>query len=263
MPPPNEFKMKISTVTVCRNSQATIAQTIESFLHQSHSDKEMLVIDGGSTDKTLDIVRGFNDGSIRIISEEDRGIYDAMNKGLAHFSGDAVGFLNSDDVYHDRYALKRIAEALDVADAAYGDLLMVSDHVVRTVVREWRAGAFEPDAFQSGWMPPHPTFYLKRKLAERTGEFDLSYRISADYDFMLRALELHYPRVSYIPHVLVDFMVGGMSTTGLAAVVRGNLECLRARRRHLGTPLLDMALFLKPLRKLQQLTKYPPYGRTR
>lgn len=246
--------MKISTVTICYNSEATIENAISSFMRQDYPNKELLLVDGGSTDSTVAIARRFDSDSIRVISEKDGGIYDAMNKGLENFSGDAVGFLNSDDAYHDASCLGRIAQALESADAVYGDLIMVSDHVTKTAVREWKAGEFTPGAFRGGWMPPHPTFYIRRELAARTGRFDLSYRISADYDFMLRALELQHPRVRHIPHVLVDFMVGGMSTTGPAAVIRGNLECLRARQKHLGAPLLDMALFMKPLRKLQQLT---------
>lgn len=247
--------MKISTVTVCRNSQATIARTVESFLDQDYADKELLVIDGGSTDGTQDIVRGFGRDAIRLISEPDAGIYDAMNKGLAHHSGDAVGFLNSDDVYHDRHVLARIADGLAQAEAVYGDLVMIFDHASGHVVREWRSGSFTPGAFRSGWMPPHPTFYVRRELAARTGLFDLQYRISADYDFMLRAMEVQRARVRYIPHTLVKFTVGGMSTAGPLAVMRGNLECLRARQQHLGAPLLDAAFFMKPLRKLQQLVR--------
>lgn len=245
--------MKISAVTVCLNSRASIARTVQSFLQQSHPDKEMLVIDGGSTDGTVEIVRGFGSDAIRIISEKDRGIYDAMNKGLAHYAGDAVGFLNADDTYHDDAVLARIAQGLESADAVYGDLVMIADRATGEVVREWKAGVFAPGAFRKGWMPPHPTFYIRRELAARTGQFDLSYRISADYDFMLRALELQDARAGHIPHVLVNFMMGGMSTTGPLAVIRGNLECLRARRRNLGTPLVDAALFMKPLRKLHQL----------
>jgi len=247
--------MKISTVTVCHNSQATIAHTVGSFLSQTHADKELLVIDGGSTGGTADIVRGFGSDLIRVISEKDRGIYDAMNKGLANFAGDAVGFLNADDTYHDDCVLGRIAHGLEGADAVYGDLIMIADRVTGEVVRTWNAGEFAPGAFRKGWMPPHPTFYLRRELADRTGWFDLSYRISSDYDFMLRALELQHARTRHIPHVLVDFMMGGMSTTGPLAVIRGNLECLRARQRHLGAPLVDAALFLKPLRKLRQLAR--------
>lgn len=245
--------MKISVVTVCLNSRASIARTVQSFLEQKYSDKELLVIDGGSTDGTVGVARSFGSDIIRIISEKDRGIYDAMNKGLANYAGDAIGFLNTDDVYHDSSALTRIAQNLASADAVYGDLIMVSDHATGHVVRTWDAGEFVPGAFRKGWMPPHPTFYLRRELAARTGIFDLSYRISADYDFMLRALETQPARARYIRHALVNFMMGGISTTGPAAVIRGNLECLRSRRRHLGTPMLDAALFMKPLRKLQQL----------
>lgn len=245
--------MKISTVTVCFNSQSSIARTIESFLAQNHVDKELVIVDGGSRDRTLDIARGYGDPAIRIQSEPDKGIYDAMNKGLRLYAGDAVGFLNSDDAYHDDKVLARIAQALESADAVYGDLVMVADHRSRRPVRNWKAGGFVRGAFRKGWMPPHPTFYVRRELAERVGRFDDSYRISADYDFMLRALELQDARVQYIPHTLIDFLVGGMSTQGVGAVVRGNLECLKARRRHLGAPPVDAALFAKPLRKLRQL----------
>lgn len=246
--------MKISTVTVCYNARATIGHTVKSFLHQRHADKELIVIDGGSRDNTVEIVKRFDDPAIRIISEKDGGIYDAMNKGLEYYRGDAIGFLNADDAYHDDMALSRIALALEAADAAYGDLVMVSDHESRKIVRQWQAGPFTPGAFRRGWMPPHPTFYIRRELAKKAGLFDLSYSISADYDFMLRVMELHARDVRYIPHILVDFMVGGVSTTGLASVIRGNLECLRSRQRHLGAPLLDAALFTKPLRKIFQIT---------
>lgn len=245
--------MKISTITVCHNSQASIARTVESFLCQSHADKELLVIDGASTDRTVDIVRGFGSASVRIISEKDQGIYDAMNKGLRNFSGDAIGFLNSDDIYHDDSVLSRISTSLEQHQTVYGDLVMISDHATRKVVRNWKAGNFVPGAFRRGWMPPHPTFYIRREVVQRVGLFDLSYSISADYDFMLRALELHTSDAHYIPHTLVDFMVGGVSTTGFGAVWRGNVECLRARRKHLGTPPIDFAFMAKPLGKLAQI----------
>ncbi|HEY0282329.1 MAG TPA: glycosyltransferase family 2 protein, partial [Rhizomicrobium sp.] len=231
--------MKISTVTVSFNSRATIARAVQSFLEQTHPDKEMLVVDGASNDGTLDIVRSFASDAIRVISEPDRGIYDAMNKGLGNFSGDAVGFLNSDDVYHDNSVLARIAQALESADAVHGDLVMVMDHVERRAVRTWRAGPFVPGSFRRGWMPPHPTFYIRRALAQAVGAFDLNYGTSADYDFMLRALELQAPRSAYIPFPLIDFMVGGASTKGVRAVVEANLGCLKSRRLHLGAGLID------------------------
>lgn len=244
--------MKISVVTVCFNSERTIDFTIRSFLTQTHDDKELLVVDGASTDRTLDIVRGYLDSQIRVISEKDKGIYDAMNKGLHRFAGDAVGFLNSDDTFHDDGALERVADGLAAADAVHSGVEMVTNHATKRSVRSWKGEAFRPGAFRWGWMPPHPTFYVRRALAEKTGEFDLRYPIAADYDFMLRALELHAARVQYIPGTLVDFMIGGNSTSNLSAVLRANLECLRSRREHLNAPILDAAFFAKPLHKIVQ-----------
>jgi glycosyltransferase involved in cell wall biosynthesis len=244
--------MKISVVTVCLNSEKTIPYTIESFLKQTYPKKEMIVVDGCSTDRTLDIVRSFRDDSIRIISQRDRGIYDAMNSGLKAYSGDAVGFLNSDDTFHDAAALERISSALAKADAVYGDLIFVSDHISKQPLRTWRAGLYRRGNFRLGWDPPHPTFYIQRSLANAVGSFDLQYGLSADYDFMLRALEVHSPKVCYVPHTLVDFMLGGSTTNNPVRYITGNFLCLRSRRQHLKSPAVDLALLLKPLRKVRQ-----------
>lgn len=244
--------MKISVITVCFNSEKTIAYTIRSFLEQTHSDKEMVVVDGCSSDRTLDIVRSFNSDAIRIFSERDAGIYDAMNKGLRLYRGDAIGFLNSDDRFHDDKVLENIAAALEEADAVYGDVLFVSDHIAKRTVRTWKAGPFKRGCFRQGWLPPHPTFYIRRSLAEAVGPFDLRYGLSADYDYMLRAMEVEAPRVRYVPRVLVNFMHGGSTTNSFMRYITGNLHCLRSRRQHLRTPPIDLALFLKPLRKAHQ-----------
>jgi glycosyltransferase len=240
--------MKISVVTICRNAERTIGRTIESFLGQDYPDKEMLIVDGASDDATLAIARSFGAAALQIHSARDCGIYDAMNKGLALYRGDAVGFLNADDRFHDSGALKKIAAGLCGSDAVYGDLLMIRRE---RIVRHWQAGP--QGAFHSGWMPPHPTFYVRRELAQAVGGFNPAYDIAADYDFMLRALELHRGRARYIPETLVDFRTGGRSTRNLAAVIRANLQCLHSRRRNLGASRLDWALFTKPARKLGQL----------
>ena len=240
--------MKISVVTICRNAERTIGRAIESFLGQDHGDKEMVIVDGASNDATLEIARGFGAAELRIHSAADRGLYDAMNKGLTLFAGEAVGFLNADDRFHDAGALTKIAAALSDSDAVYGDLLM---HHNGRVVRQWRAGP--RGAFRAGWMPPHPTFYARRALVEAVGRFDTQYDIAADYDFMLRALELHRARLGYVSSTLVDFSMGGRSTRNFAALIKANLECLHARRRHLGATTLDWALLAKPARKLGQL----------
>jgi glycosyltransferase len=249
--------MKISVVTASFNSAATIGATIESFLGQTHPDKEMLVIDGVSRDKTLRIVESFGSSSIRVISEPDKGAYDAMNKGLRLFTGDAIGFLNSDDIFHDDTVLAAIASALETSDIVYGDLDMVTDHQTKALVRAWHAGRFHNYAFQLGWVPPHPTFYMQRHVVQKVGEYDLSYITTADYDYMLRALQLNNFRVAYIPRVIVDFQMGGMSTSGWRVSLRGNLECLRSRKQHLNAPIIDVAFFLRFIRRILQLRAWP------
>jgi glycosyltransferase len=247
--------MKISVVTASYNSEATIGFTIESFLAQDHPEKEMLVIDGASDDATLKIVESFGSDAIRVFSEKDLGVYDAMNKGFHLFSGDAVGFLNSDDTFHDRNTLGAIAAALRDADIVYGDLDMVTDHRTKRVVRSWRGGTFNRYSFQLGWVPPHPTFYMRKQVAQKVGDYDLSYVTTADYDYMLRALALNDFRVRYIPRVIADFQMGGISTKGWRVTLRANLECLRSRRAHLNAPVIDAAFFLRFVRRIFQIRR--------
>ena len=148
----------------------------------------------------------------------------------------------------------RIAGGLHIADAVHSGVRFVKDHKTKQVVRVWKSEAFERGKFKTGWMPPHPTFYMRRSLVERTGEFDLSYSTASDYDYMLRALELHAESARCVMGPLVDFQAGGMSS-GIRSVVLANLECLRSRRRNLGAPLIDAAFFLKPGRKILAQTR--------
>jgi glycosyltransferase len=247
--------MKISVVTASYNSEATIGFTIESFLAQNHPEKEMLVIDGASGDSTLKIVQSFGSDAIRIFSEKDKGVYDAMNKGFRLFQGDIIGFLNSDDTFHDSHALGDIAAAMQDSDVVYGDLNMVTDHRTKRLVRSWRGGVFKRYSFQLGWVPPHPTFYMRRDVAQKVGDYDLSYVTTADYDYMLRALALNNFRVRYIPRIVADFQMGGISTRDWRVTFSGNLECLRSRRVHLNAPIIDAAFFLRFIRRLFQIRK--------
>jgi glycosyltransferase len=247
--------MKISVVTASFNSEATIGFTIESFLKQSHPQKEMLVIDGASRDGTLKIVESFGSDAIRVFSEPDKGVYDAMNKGFRLFQGDTIGFLNSDDTFHDASVLADIAAGLEQADIIYGDLNMVTDHTTKRLARVWRGGTFHRHSFQLGWVPPHPTFYMRKEVAKKVGDYDLSYVTTADYDYMLRALALNDFRARYLPRVIADFQMGGISTSGLGVTIRGNLECLRSRRQHLNAPIIDAAFFLRFLRRIFQLRR--------
>lgn len=245
--------MKISVITASYNSQKTIGFTIESFLSQNHREKEMLVIDGSSSDDTVKIVESFASDQIRVFAGRDSGVYEAMNRGLTLFSGDAVGFLNSDDTFHDPDVLTDITTAMDTADIVYGDLNMVTDHFSKHLVRSWRGGTFRSYSYQLGWGPPHPAFYMRREVAETVGEYDLTYITSADYDYMLRALALNNFRVRYLPRLVADFQMGGISTRGWGVSIRGNLECLRSRRTHLRAPVIDAAFFLRILRRGFQL----------
>ena len=244
--------MRLSVVTVCRNAAATIGDTLSSFFDQTHLSKQLIVVDGASTDETVSIVRGYACDQLTLICEPDRGLYDAMNKGLRAFDGEAVGFLNADDRFHDRDALAAIAAALGEADICFGDLDFVDPAERARVVRRWRSTPWRKGAFRRGWMPPHPTFYCRREVIERVGGFDLGYRLAADYDFMLRALELGDFSVARSAKVLVDMADGGLSSAGLAARLRHNLEALASRRRWLGAGLVDYALFAKPLGKASQ-----------
>jgi glycosyltransferase len=246
--------MKISVVTVCLNSEKTIAHTIESFLKQTYPDKELLIIDGASRDRTLEIVNSFGSKAIRVFCENDSGIYDAMNKGLRRFSGDAVGFLGSDDTFHNSGALDSLAAGLREADVVYGDLDIVKDHVSKRMVRAFRPGPYRPHAFQRGWMLPHPTFYVKRHVVNTVGIFNTRYRIGADYDFVLRTMAVHKFSSRYIQEILVDFQQGGVSSRGFfRSVLVHNLEALDSRRRFLGSTIIDAAFFLKPARSFMQI----------
>lgn len=244
--------MKISVLTVCWNSAATIRHTVDSFFAQDHDAKELVVVDGGSSDETLAIVRSYPQDRIQLISEPDSGMYDALNKGLRLYTGDAVGVLNSDDCFHDQTVLGRISAGLEQADIVHGDLDFVESHLSKRIVRRWRAAPRPAKGFRTGWMPAHPTFYVRREVAERVGEFDLSLATASDYDWMLRAVELYRFRSDVIDHVMIDMLQGGRSTSGLASHIRHNLEALRSRRRWLESGVIDYALVAKPARKIGQ-----------
>lgn len=243
--------MKITIITVSYNSAATIADTLRSVAAQTHPDIEHILIDGGSKDETMEIAYEFGKHLAVCVSEPDKGIYDAMNKGLALASGDYVGFLNADDMYADKTAVGRIAEAAaKQPDMIYGDLQYVGKHHIYRVIRTWRSGKFTLESLKHGWMPPHPTFYLRRDLLESVGPFDTSLRVAADYDFMLRCLLREGCKVAYVPHVLVRMRMGGASNVSLRAMFRKSREDLAVVRRHAIGGF--MVLVQKNLRKLPQ-----------
>lgn len=244
--------MKISVITATWNSEGTIRDTIESLELQSYSDIEYIVIDGGSTDRTLSIISQYSGVVDYIISEPDDGIYDALNKGIAASNGDIIGFLHSDDVFANHNVLSSVASLFssEQPDCVYGDLNYVSKNDMNKIVRKWRSGPFNRNRIRYGWMPPHPTFYMKKALYKEYGVFDLHYKIAADYDSVLRYLWKHKLKASYLPEVLINMRVGGESNRSIMNIVRKSIEDARAMRRN-RLPVLR-ALIGKNFSKISQ-----------
>lgn len=214
--------MKISIITATWNSGATIRHTMESVLSQSYSNIEHIIIDGCSSDNTMEIVHELEpkyQGRLHYISEKDRGLYDAMNKGIAMATGDIVGILNSDDFYTSNDVLTTVASSLknNGIDAVYGDIHYVNDDDLKKCVRYYSSKAFKRWQMKLGLMPAHPSFYCRKKLYEKYGGFDLSYKVAADFECLLRLIFVHKIRTQYIPMDFVTMRTGGASTSGLAS----------------------------------------------
>ena len=176
--------MKISIITVVRNNASTIKDAIESVLSQKYHDIEYIIVDGCSTDGTLEIIQGYSTQITKIISESDKGIYDAMNKGISLASGDVIGILNSDDVYFDENVIGDVINTFEEKqiDSLYGDLMYVEKNDLNKIVRYWKSSVFKVGSFSKGWHPPHPTFFTKKNIYEKYGLFDTNMRVSADFD---------------------------------------------------------------------------------
>ncbi len=226
--------MKISIITATFNSAATVRDTIESVLSQTHSDWELIIKDGGSKDDTLAICRSYEDERIRIVACPDHGLYDAMNQGIAAAKGEVVGILNSDDFYFDNQVLERIAASLsdETIGCVYGDLQFVDAKDTSKVVRIWKGSQYQKGGFRKGWHPAHPTFYARKKYFDEYGAFDTSFQVSADFELMLRFIEKHQVSNLYIPHYFVKMRMGGESTGSLKNIIKGNKNILRAFKKN-------------------------------
>ena len=225
--------MTISIITATFNSAATLRDTLDSILGQTYQDIESIIVDGGSKDATLDIVREYEprfQGRMKWISEPDKGIYDAMNKGIRMASGDVIGVLNSDDYYYDNQVLEDIANAFNQKDidCVYGNLVFLDAKNKNSVIRIWKGSLYHPGAFLKGWHPAHPTFYAKRTCFEQYGVFDLQYAVSADFELMLRFLEKEQIKNAYLDRYFVKMRWGGESTGTLRNIIRGNKNILEA-----------------------------------
>lgn len=247
--------MKISVITVTYNSAATVVDTVESVLSQTHPEVEYLIVDGASTDATLAKLEPYRERLAGLLSEPDQGMYDAMNKGIAQAKGEVVAILNSDDVYADAEVLARVAACFEQsgADCVYGDLHYVTADLQK-VVRNWVSGSYRPGQFRRGWHPPHPSFFVKRAVYQALGGFRTELRIAADYEFMLRALHAKACSVAYVPEVLVKMRTGGASNRSIHNIWKANRECYQAWLMNgYGVLTAGLAVGCKPFTKLKQV----------
>lgn len=247
--------MKISVITVCYNSQATIERSIQSVVDQQWPDVEHIVIDGGSNDGTLEILERFRPHLASLVSEPDKGIYDAMNKGLARASGEVVCFLNADDQYADPTVLTEVAQQMRMhkLDALVADVGFFKAGEPTRMIRRYRSDRFSPQKLAWGWMPAHPGFFLKREVAQRVGLFKTDYRIAGDYEFVVRAFHGHQLRYRHLPRVLVHMQAGGASNKGWRAKILLNLEVLRACRENGVSTNMAKILSKYPAKLLEML----------
>ena len=225
--------MKISVITVTFNSASTIARTLQSVAQQSYPDVEQIVVDGGSTDGTCELVRALGIPGTRLVSEPDKGIYDAMNKGLALATGDVVGFLNSDDSYAAADVLAKVAQWIQSQggqDAVFGDVAFFDPGQPNRMLRHYRSRRFRPARLAWGWMPAHPAMFILRSVYGQVGNFRTDYRIAGDYEWIARAFRTRCMRYRHLPEVLVHMQMGGVSTGGWRNTLLLNQEVLRACR---------------------------------
>lgn len=246
-------ELKVSIVTATYNSENVIRGCLDSFFGQSWPHKELILVDGASTDRTIEIAKEYECDALRIISEPDNGMYYALNKGLDLINGDVFGILNSDDRFHDHNVLVKITTALRNSKMVHGHVNYVHDHQTKKLYRAWAAKPYPKNGFRTGWMPCHTSFFVHRSIVDKIGKFDTRYSISADYDWMIKAIESCPGALHTLDDILIDMQIGGMSTKSLSAYIRHNLQSLEVRQRTLGAGFVDYALFAKPLRKIGQL----------
>ena len=227
--------MKISVITVDFNAVDTIEDTIKSVMAQDYRDIEHIVIDGGSTDGTMDVVNQYREYLAMVMSEPDNGIYDAMNKGIDLATGDIIGNLNADDWYADNAVISRVANAFSEntdMDAIYGDIVYVTKNKPHRVVRYWQSQPYEEGLFEKGWMPAHPSFFVKREIYSRLGKYDLDLQIQSDFELTMRFMAVNKIKTLYLPGVMVKMRMGGVTNNRISNVIKGKLEAYKECRKN-------------------------------
>ncbi len=248
--------VRFSIITVCFNSEATIADTLRTVAEQQYPNVEHIIIDGASSDGTLEVVKR-SGHPVQLISERDRGIYDAMNKGIARASGDVVGILNADDFYPHAHVLERVAREFEAprVEATIGDICFVSPTDLKRKVRYYSAQRWSPARFVRGFMPPHPAFFTWKRNYERFGNYKLGYKIASDYELLVRFLAVHELPYQYIPEALVHMRAGGVSNESLKSRYVLNREIVRA----CGENGLQTNLFVLSLKYFEKMFEYLPH----
>ncbi len=243
--------MKISIITSVYNNKETIKDAIESVLSQTFKNIELIIVDGNSTDGTIDIIKHYEDKIDKFISEPDKGIYDGLNKGLGLATGDVIGFLHSDDIYSDNTILKIVADTIEETgvDGIYGDLVYTSKNDTSKNFRYWKSQDFDLKLLKKGWMPAHPTLFLKKEIYEKYGNFDLDFKIAADYDFILRIFKDGI-NTKYIQKVLYKMRIGGESNRSIKNIIQKSKEDLKAIKKNYIGGINTLAI--KNLSKIKQ-----------
>jgi len=247
--------MKFSIITATYNSEKTIKDAINSVASQTYQNIEHIIIDGASTDKTVSIINN-NPGKVsKIISEPDKGIYDALNKGIKNASGDVIVFLHADDIFTENSIIENAAILFTEkqTDSIYGDLQYVLKEDTDKIIRYWKSGEFTFSKLKKGWMPPHPTFFVKKEIYEKFGLFDTNFKIAADYDIILRFLGKYQISTSYLPKVMIKMRIGGESNKSIKNILKKMKEDVKALKNNgLGG---RTTVFLKNISKIPQLFK--------
>jgi glycosyltransferase involved in cell wall biosynthesis len=242
--------MVVSLITVSYNSEHTIRDTIQSVITQTHPEIEYVIVDGNSKDKTVEIISSYEGKISKWLSEPDNGIYDGMNKALRMVTGDIVGMINSDDYYSSPEIIAQVAAAFNDpnVDAVFGDLVFVDRNNTGKIVRKYSSKNWRPGKFARGFMPAHPTFFVRRKFYDSIGLFKTDYKIAADYELLIRFLHVHQLRYKYLPLSMVVMRQGGVSSSGIKSNVILNNEILRACRENgikTSLPLIYLKYFSK------------------
>mgnify|MGYP000930399813 FL=1 len=249
--------MKVSIITITYNSSATVEDTLRTVVSQDYPDLEYIIIDGKSKDKTLEIVEKYKHGIAKVVSEKDKGLYDALNKGIKHATGDIIGMLHSDDLYANDQVISKVVKKFEEdpsIEGVYADLVFVNRNDVNKVMRTWNSGEYEEDAFVRGWMPPHPTFFVKKECYEKFGGFNTELKLSADYELMLRLIHKNKIKLAYLNEVIVKMRMGGVSNVSFFVKLKANIEDKMAWKLNGMKPGI-LTMLLKPLRKIGQYFK--------